>query len=71
MENRGRKTENGESLKQEISNTGSFYDGESLRRVISTGFLKKNVEIRMVLSCTVQLTHIIKNWIIGNAIREF
>ena len=33
--------ENGESLKQEISKTGNFYNGESLRRVISTGPLKK------------------------------
>ena len=44
MESRGRETENGESLKQEISKTGSFYDGESLRRVISTGFLKKKLK---------------------------
>ena len=39
-----RETENGESLKQEISKTGSFYEGESLRRVISTGFLKKTLK---------------------------
>ena len=36
--------ENGESLKQEISKTGNFYNGESLRRVISTGPLKKKLK---------------------------